>query len=480
MVSPMDKVKVDLEATQSYLAKSSSVGVSTGTHVMEQQCESWAHRLACMKMDPTDAASLVDVLGQGPWTEGQKAKLLASINGAVLNGGKLASTRRPLQSCDNFKAFLSVEDLKTLGNPSASMVAKIDCICIRMLRIGLHCPAETCWQKVIAVAQGAGLGFPNTPKEINNGLKEMKRVLKGKAKIVDKPAVHIVGFPHLPSDLPKEIIEKAFDGQGPPCGLDTEVADLQTVPLRMSNKLIRGDSQQQLQLVPHGGAFSDAMNQTMNMMMMQQQMLMRQNMGQAQNQTDFTELPGFQIFKPKRKEQETPVTSGVLAVPSVPEKANQVEDQHSTKAKEQDLKTPPPRSSCLHLPEVTPPPLQVTTDETMSAAEQAAVVSGALQDRKSEKEKAKSAQAKGKAKAKAKAKGKPKAVAKSSVQKKANSTKAASKPSVDVKPSKPLVVFSVNGKKLTPEFRMSQKPHGCGKCRYRPGCTPSCWKDRKF
>ena len=64
------------------------------------------------------------------------------------------------------------------------------------------------------------------------------------------------------------------------------------------------------------------MNQMMNMMMMmQQQMLMRQNMGQAPNQTDFTELPGFQIFKPKRKEQETPVTSGVLAVPSVPETA---------------------------------------------------------------------------------------------------------------------------------------------------------------
>ena len=118
----------------------------------------------------------------------------------------------------------------------------------------------------------------------------------------------------------------------------------------------------------------------------------------------------------------------------------------------------------------------------MSAAEQAAIVSGALQHRKSGKEKAKSAQAKGKAKAKAKAKakGEPKAVAKSSVQKKANSTKAASKPSVDVKPSKPLVVFSVNGKKLTPEFRMSQKPHGCDKCRYCPGCTPSCWKDRKF
>ena len=123
------------------------------------------------------------------------------------------------------------------------MVAKIDCICTRMLRIGLHCPAETCWQKVVAVAQGAGLGLPTTPMEINNGLKELKRVLKGKTKMVEKPAVHLVSFPQLPSGLPKEIADKAYDDHDPPCGLDTAVSDLQTVPLRMSNKLIRGESQ---------------------------------------------------------------------------------------------------------------------------------------------------------------------------------------------------------------------------------------------
>ena len=336
MASPMDKVKVDLEATQSYLAKSTAVG--SVTHVMEQQCESWAHRLACLKMDPQDATSLVDVVGQGPWSEDQKAKLLASINGAVLNGGKLANIRRPLQSCDNFKAYLSMEDLKTLGNPNASLVAKIDCICVRMLRIGLHCPAETCWQKVIAVAQGAGLGFSNSPKEINNGLKEMKRILKGKAKMVEKPAVHIVGFPHLPSQLPQEISAKAYDAQDPPCGLDTEVADLQTVPLRMSNKLIRGESQPQLQMVPHGGGSADAMSQMMNLMMMQQQMWMR--MGQTQAPSESMELPGFQLFKPnqKRKEEPAAVTNGSLVVPSGPETAKQ--DQQAPKPAESDLPDP--------------------------------------------------------------------------------------------------------------------------------------------
>ena len=337
-----------------------------------------------------------------------------------------------------------------------------------MLRIGLHCPAETCWQKVIAVAQGAGLGFPNIPKEINNGLKEMKRVLKGKAKMVEKPAVHIVGFPHLPSELPNEIRAAAYDDQDPPCGLDTEVADLQTVPLRMSNKLIRGDSQQQLQMVPHGGGSGDAMNQMMNMMMMQQQMWMRMA-GHTQAQSESMELPGFQIFKPKRKEEPPAVTNGALVASSVPEKDNQVQHQQAAKTAESDLKTPPPRTSVLHLPEVTPPPLQGPTDEALSASEQAAIVSGALQERKSEKEKAKPAQAKGKAKAKAKGKAKAKAKAKSSV-----------KNTVDVKPSKALVPFQVNGKTLTPKFRLAQFPHGCGKCRNRPGCTPSCWKDRKF
>ena len=461
MASPMDKVKVDLEATQSYLAKSSSVG--SANQVMEQQCESWAHRLACLKMDPQDATSLVEVLGQGPWTEDQKAKLLASINGAVLNGGKLPNMRRPLQSCDNFKAFLSTEDMKTLGNPHASMVAKIDCICTRMLRIGLHCPAETCWQKVVAVAQGAGLGFPNTPKEINDGLKELKRILKGKAKLVEKPAVHVISFPHLPSGLPKEIGDKAYDDHDPPCGLDTVVADLQSVPLRMSNKLIRTPSQQQL--VPSGGPPQDMM---MQLMMMQQQMFMRQTMGQGQKFDESMDLPGFQMFKPKQKPVETEVKHEALVVAEKSAKPATVQ--------EPELKTPPSRT-CLSLPEVTPP-VKGKTDEDMSAAEQAALVTEALARRKADKENAKPAQGKGNTKGK----GKAKAVAKSKIQKKPSCAKtvATTSKKMDVKLSKPLVPFTVNGKKLTPEFRMAQRPHGCGKCRYRPGCTPSCWKDRKF
>ena len=37
MANPMEKVKVDLEATQSYLAKTSAVGGATA--VVDQQCE---------------------------------------------------------------------------------------------------------------------------------------------------------------------------------------------------------------------------------------------------------------------------------------------------------------------------------------------------------------------------------------------------------------------------------------------------------
>ena len=456
MANPMEKVKVDLEATQSYLAKTSAVGGATA--VVDQQCESWAQRLACMKMDPQEGSALVDVLASGPWTEAQKAKLMASINGAILSGGKLHGTRRQLQSCDNFKPFLSTEDVKTLGNPHGGMVAKIDTICTRMLRIGLHCPAETCWQKVVSVGQQIGLGFPTTPKELNDGLKELKRVLKSKVKMVEKPGVHLVNFPQVPLELPKEILDKAYDDHDPPCGLDTAVADLQTVPLRMSNKLIRGESQHQL--VPHGGTSQDPMNQWMQFMMMQQQVFMRQAMGQTQKADDPVDLPGFQLFKPNNQQRPSPKVETTIAVPEKPKEAAPAQTQ------DPELKTPPSRS-CLSLPEVTPP----LTDQDLSAAEQAAMVGDALEARKATKPAKAKAKAKTKAKAKpkAKAKGKATAVTKSTVQKK-----------VDVKTTKPLLPFKVNGKTLTPEFRMKQKPHGCGKCRNRPGCTPSCWKDRKF
>ena len=33
---------------------------------------------------------------------------------------------------------------------------------------------------------------------------------------------------------------------------------------------------------------------------------------------------------------------------------------------------------------------------------------------------------------------------------------------------------------MTLEEALGRKPEGCGKCRYKPGCTPSCWRARNF
>eukprot|EP00438_Fugacium_kawagutii_P008526 Skav203357 [mRNA] locus=scaffold1076:515763:515948:- [translate_table: standard] len=46
-----------------------------------------------------------------------------------------------------------------------------------------------------------------------------------------------------------------------------------------------------------------------------------------------------------------------------------------------------------------------------------------------------------------------------------------SKPVVPLKDGRGRIVLSV-------AERLRRYPKGCGKCRHRPGCTPSCYKSR--
>ena len=187
----------------------------------------------------------------------------------------------------------------------------------------------------------------------------------------------------------------------------------------------------------------------MNMMLQQQQMFMQCMAGQGQS----AELPGLHLFKPNNRSQkkqqlaltdrtapEEPTAAPTEAAPSEP--AAEV-----PKATVQRVATPQ-QQSVLQLPAVTPE--AVNDRPVVSAQEQAQMVADAAKNRKDEK--APKPKSKAKAKATAKAKG---------------STKA-------------LESFTVNGRVLTPTFRMKLYPNGCSKCRFRSGCTKSCWTDRKF
>jgi hypothetical protein len=327
----MDALIRDLGATQEYLVAQRQV--SDTTAAQNQQLQSWVGRLGSMSIQAADASRIVALIGQGPWSQEQRTELAGAVNTAVLNNGvSTGGSRRPLQICANFKAYLSHGDLKVLGQQDTPLVAKIDTVCTRMVRIGLHLPQENCLRLVMAVAQAHGLQVPDGNENKFTVFKELKRVLKSKVQRADKPAQHMVAFPHNPGELPAGILQAAYDENDPPCGLETDVNGMasyqQSIPLRLSNRLVKPGVNHANQLVPYHGApppsSGGEMNPFMQMMLaMQQQMV---NMHQQQQNMGNGGLANLHIFR-QATPQRRALTNGTEnpATESTPQQNTTVE-----------------------------------------------------------------------------------------------------------------------------------------------------------
>ena len=107
------------------------------------------------------------------------------------------------------------------------------------------------------------------------------------------------------------------------------------------------------------------------------------------------------------------------------------------------------------------PKLVAQAKEAPGPFQVAAQLAAAAAKEKSKVSKEKKPKTKGKAKAKAKAKATPKA--------KTVKQLAAGKATANKAGAKDIPVPTLNQ-------RLKLRPNGCGKCRYKPGCTPSCIK----
>eukprot|EP00435_Cladocopium_sp_Y103_P045838 s2257_g13.t1 len=370
----MDVLLRDLGATQEYLVTQRSVTDTTAAQT--QQLQTWIGRLSSMSIQAADASRIVALIGEGPWNQEQRTELANAVNTAVINSSVVppAGSRRPLQACANFKAYLSQNDLNVLGQQDTPMVSKIDTLCTRMVRIGLHCPQETCMKLVMAVGQACGLQVPEGSDNKLAVVKELKRVLD----------VNAVG----------------------------------NIPLRLSNRLVKPGVNHSNQLVPcPGGGPSTppggtgmqagAMNSWFQMMMtMQQQMqyMQQQQMGQT------GELPNLQIFRPQATPQRRALTNGDTKTENPPQNTPQqntnVENNQGgpqTLDKSSTVDKSKPETTLAPAQPSQSAPLSLPVPEALSPEAQAAAVQAATQQRKDAKPKTQpKAKAKGKAKAKAK------------------------------------------------------------------------------
>ena len=78
----------------------------------------------------------------------QFGELKKQLGAAISKGSIAKPTKRANQTVTDWMPYWSVKDLEVLGGTDVSLACKRDTIIVRMLRCGLHLPAEAAWREV--------------------------------------------------------------------------------------------------------------------------------------------------------------------------------------------------------------------------------------------------------------------------------------------------------------------------------------------
>ena len=495
----MDAFLADVSATVNFLN-----GMKTLPNfdsIRMAQLQAMLARLAQLSSIPANQAfTLLEAWNTGPWTAEESKRFTDAVSAAVAAStqGTPKKGKRPNQNIRDFQPFLSTRDVHVLRG-EASVSVKMDVLATRCVRLKLTLPSENGIKMIVA----SGLSWSNAVSDADRYMNvlEFKRLLHSKRKPVPKAGLHLTEYPGHPRELPQELFLQAYDKDDPPA------ADEAASPLRVQEEVdgiaVRGTSKKVRHLFNTGGtssalapqgapclqAWAQAApqavpnNQAQTMLAMMQ-MVMQQSM---QGQRNFTPaVPGLTIFEPKQQAAQQQVVAHD-DVQNTPEKQPHVVQTTPHKHVEQ--------SQNLFQTELEDPPALddgTNTQDDEAVLKQAAMISDAIDKRGGRTDKTsdkwRAAKGKGKGRGRGKGKGKGKGKAKAKAQPKA---KAHPKPKAKA-PPKPKANAQAKSQTMkrpaaagTREFyrqmsmskRKQLRPHGCQKCRSKPGCTPSCFAD---
>ena len=495
----MDAFLADVSATVNFLN-----GMKTLPNfdsIRMAQLQAMLARLAQLSSIPANQAStLLEAWNTGPWTAEESKRFTDAVSAAVAAStqGTPRKGKRPNQNIRDFQPFLSTRDVHVLRG-EASMSVKMDVLATRCVRLKLTLPSENGIKMIVA----SGLSWSNAVSDADRYMNvlEFKRLLHSKRKPVPKAGLHLTEYPGHPRELPQELFLQAYDKDDPPA------ADEAASPLRVQEEVdgiaVRGTSKKVRHLFNTGGTSSALVpqgapclqawaqaapqavpnNQAQTMLAMMQ-MVMQQSM---QGQRNFMPaVPGLTIFEPKQQAAQQQVVAHD-DVQNTPEKQPHVVQTTPHKHVEQ--------SQNLFQTELEDPPALdngTNTQDDEAVLKQAAMISDAIDKRGGRTDKTSdkwhAAKGKGKGRGRGKGKGKGKGKAKAKAQPKA---KAHPKPKAKA-PPKPKANAQAKSQTMkrpaaagTREFyrqmsmskRKQLRPHGCQKCRGKPGCTPSCFAD---
>ena len=170
--------------------------------LIDKQFGELKKQLGAAPLSPKGCMELTQRLRQFAWGDDKMSEFSDLMQDAISKGSIAKPTKRANQTVTDWMPYWSVKDLEVLGGTDVSLACKRDTIIVRMLRCGLHLPAEAAWREVIRSAQACGVDWPGDPTQHYQLLLDMKRSLKQRVRNTEKPEPFIEAFSGNVSKIP--------------------------------------------------------------------------------------------------------------------------------------------------------------------------------------------------------------------------------------------------------------------------------------
>ncbi len=429
-----------------------------------EQCNSLCQQIRDgAALDFDSGATLLALMQQEPlWKEDHKQSLGTVIQEKVQESTKRfgVTNRTQMQDYQHFPLYLTTREWRMVQQQGVHEVQKCNLMVERCIKLGCKCPSEDTMAMITTMC------LLGDPARFNDGLMlrsaymNMKNCIKTALKAVgnqneDKGLPFVRVLPPLPGAMNPEIMRAAYDdGDGPAPTLPEGVRMHELMQLKSTIPLRGNRLTLQLQ-VPKAAPLPFMMpgmpmgNPYMNQFAAQFSNMMAAGVQQA------VANAAFQANVPQPSRPLPALEGPPAPEPTVPE---------VVEVEEKKVEAPKRLLAIENTPSKKPKEEQEKSEEKASLTVNAELEK-ALETRDKNKKETKE---------------RPEAVPKAG---KAQPTlkKPAAAPKAGTTMKRPSGKIG-KGKGPIPsqESRNRQMPHGCSKCRWVMGCTPSCWVNRGY
>jgi hypothetical protein len=237
----------DLTHVQTFMASQAATLGDTADKVMAAQFRSFMNRLDKMQpLTPEDASNINAAVCSGPWTQEQRGQMCSKVALKLVTAETSQThSRRSCQEIRTFGSYLTSDEKSIIQDPASSTASKISAVCQRCYLIGLDIPSETSIRHIVSVVCAlSSTQTDNDHEFLYSVVMEFKRWMKSLKNKTSTPpcGTFISQYPASPNDLPQTIIDHAYKSARP-CDPDDIAANVNViesrVPLRRSSKHVR-------------------------------------------------------------------------------------------------------------------------------------------------------------------------------------------------------------------------------------------------